>query len=437
MYSLDVDPQCFVLGPTSDAIASELDNGEKSSSMTTASLVLVDRVYDLVATSRVVRDNFVDNLLEVFGNTSESGVELSANVQTCDILYNMESSTISDTLLLGKPNEEIELFSSLVLKKAKHAQDDIRKELLEIAAMESSMKLNMKVVSNKNIKPLLDCFVEDPTNSDIILQYRNVLAYAAAQAKFEERYDDYFMNIEEITKYMVSHAQMDPLGYILDYIKSEDMPVNFIMDLVILSLSINSEYPSDSRLDEFKNTVISTLLNKPQRHPMPWLGYLEDEIASLVNKKLNNEDIDEYEQQRLQLELVDKMDILIDNLKYIYKVRSGLTDYKNLVNNNGTYQPLLKQIIRDIFNDRKTLTDLKLKENSSLVSGLRNFGFIQSKPKPSSNSTIILFVVGGITCEEISAIKELVPETTNFIIGSTCLITSQRTKQHLSGSFNY
>ncbi|MGH0150886.1 UNVERIFIED_CONTAM: hypothetical protein FKN15_056246 [Acipenser sinensis] len=77
----------------------------------------------------------------------------------------------------------------------------------------------------------------------------------------------------------------------------------------------------------------------------------------------------------------------------------------------GTYRPLLKQVVEEIFHpDRPDPVDIV--HMSAGLTDLLKTGFSMfmkvSRPHPSDHPLLILFVVGGVTPSEVHLIKEVV-----------------------------
>ena len=151
-----------------------------------------------------------------------------------------------------------------------------------------------------------------------------------------------------------------------------------------------------------------------------------------------NKKIEENKKEALKLEVKDNVEQLIIKLNKIANCRSNLTQFKTLIkhsNKGNTYVSLVNQIANKVFdNNRPDLIDLERIGTSAtfgnILKGFGRFGFGTSKPvkqHPADNTIIIIFVVGGISFNEIKEIREsIVNHKSNIqvLIGSTKIIKS-------------
>lgn len=115
-------------------------------------------------------------------------------------------------------------------------------------------------------------------------------------------------------------------------------------------------------------------------------------------------------------------------------------------NKGLSYVPLVQQVITTIFDDKRDLHDLDrlgkyfslcfsclpiLGSNASigniLKTGFSKFGLgglsKPAKSKPSENSIIVIFVIGGITFSEMREIRDALKTKSQVIIASTRIAT--------------
>jgi len=147
------------------------------------------------------------------------------------------------------------------------------------------------------------------------------------------------------------------------------------------------------------------------------------------NNILDFDDFDEEDdiqrrEQSIAKELESKFDIITQKLIELSYVRENSGYNAKLYKQQGTYSvynPLLKQLIIDVINDN----NLNLPK-PQIPLDLR-INYFKKPTKPNDNKNIILFVVGGITCEEIQEVRESLKSTEYWIyIGSTLLSTPTR-----------
>ena len=141
-------------------------------------------------------------------------------------------------------------------------------------------------------------------------------------------------------------------------------------------------------------------------------------------------------------------------LHHLRHTRSSFSRYQSLFvpssSSSGlTYQPLIPRIISDILKRSEPESDIKYigdddhAPQSQGIGGLFSTGLrwgikgvkavTGRSGRVADNETLIVFVIGGITCEEIEMIRKIAQEqsTMEVLVGSTCLATGNRTLEHI------
>ena len=159
---------------------------------------------------------------------------------------------------------------------------------------------------------------------------------------------------------------------------------------------------------------------------------LVEEDLSIIFKCLNA-----VKRQRQYFQILNKL--AANDHVFIFENESG-----NLGNTETPFRSLCKQLAY-VLGETEPCPDLV--HNASLLSTISNtFGFMfQSKSKPIKNesSTMILFIVGGITFGEITDIKQMINNNLRekgqhspyfgkkIILGSTCITSAEIILNHL------
>lgn len=155
----------------------------------------------------------------------------------------------------------------------------------------------------------------------------------------------------------------------------------------------------------------------------------------------------EYSETAVRLDVRDRVDDVFERLHFVAKARSGMALKKmgGMPEEGGererereggemaktlAYRPLVKQLASRILSRSEVpgLEHVVSGVGGFLKTGLGRLGLAQSKVRPGDNSTIILFVIGGIAPVEIRDVKEAqlaVPGANGveLILGSTNLLT--------------
>jgi hypothetical protein len=129
---------------------------------------------------------------------------------------------------------------------------------------------------------------------------------------------------------------------------------------------------------------------------------------------------------------------ILESLRNVRK-NAGMAWYSSLTANQRSYDPLIPRIVEDILLRREDQNDVKYIANESTErSG--GFGSLlgsswgwSSCPRPSDHETIILYVIGGVTCDELRRISDLAKDYTHLdvLVGSDRIITRRRVLKEL------
>ncbi|XP_078445159.1 vesicle docking protein isoform X2 [Wolffia australiana] len=211
-----------------------------------------------------------------------------------------------------------------------------------------------------------------------------------------------------------------------------------------------------------KESVMEAILELPTVKNLSFLHGMEEELESNYRKKkdgileetaesFNPEDLDdnwaswgedqdsdqnneqEYGEVQLKLELRDRVDQLFKLLHKISGLRSrnsavrdieGRFDSETYVGKGLLYKIMLMVLAKY---DVPGLGFHSSAVGRILKSGLGRFGLGQAKPNLGDQSTIIVFVVGGVCGHEIREMQEAISESgrpdVELLIGGTTLLT--------------
>eukprot|EP01114_Cavostelium_apophysatum_P002318 TRINITY_DN12055_c0_g1_i1.p1 TRINITY_DN12055_c0_g1~~TRINITY_DN12055_c0_g1_i1.p1 ORF type:complete len:149 (-),score=43.58 TRINITY_DN12055_c0_g1_i1:2-391(-) len=126
-----------------------------------------------------------------------------------------------------------------------------------------------------------------------------------------------------------------------------------------------------------------------------------------------------------------------------------MADFKQVMNQNKAggfgYVPLVQQIAQQILDDKRNadMHDIEyipaasqLNVGNLLMSSFSRIG-LKAKPKPTDNSVVVIFALGGITCAEIRELREnFAKQKVQLIIGSNAIATPSYVFENLFGTKN-
>lgn len=210
-----------------------------------------------------------------------------------------------------------------------------------------------------------------------------------------------------------------------------NIPINLALDMITLSVSLGEDNDEIYHtLESLKQSIINRIKTTDEI-----LDWLPDDVTEKLKeyKKQRDEDTNRYNNtQQLVSMLDDVLSHYITNLTHISTVRNNLQNYQSIwINKN--YCPLLVQLVEDMFDKRKEIPDLDIVTNSNLAAVKNTFNYLglQSRQGPADNDTIILFLMGGITMDEVRLLKDRVPAGKKLIIGSTGISTPAQIRNRL------
>jgi len=438
---------------------------EYESPKTIVSLILIDRTLDLVS-PMLHSDNLIDRIENVLSGSNGSHYTMDRRIDMSIISKdskmvnpdsinlkvmedNIPQNVVNLSGNLAHPNDKLVagLVESLLLKKEKEALNEVRKKIVDVMTKEK-IPFAMPKMGSVNIKQLVS-LIEVLYKENQFQFYKlnnflqiNVGVVQALQSSSNSKWDE-LSGIEKILLLSVEDKSQSLLSRIIELMSqsnSDGTPSFTIKDIICLSIMIFSLVGDGStafekrELDLFRELLLKRiidLVDTPQSLE-GWLGMeLLHRLQALNSRTDKSSEEYQYDKKRLVLEVEDRVSDLISYLKDLENLRSSMVEYKSLMKTGrmgSTYIPLVAQIINNIFDPKQTeLRDLEhVSSNTGVGSYLRSFSILalKAKAKPSDNSVVIIFVVGGITANEIREIRDSFKQKTVLLIGSTSLATS-------------
>ncbi|XP_066993469.2 sec1 family domain-containing protein 2 isoform X2 [Anabrus simplex] len=158
-----------------------------------------------------------------------------------------------------------------------------------------------------------------------------------------------------------------------------------------------------------------------QLHDALRWGIIQDRDDSLLPEFASDDIVEE------------KVVRIMDRLHSIGRARNDLTKYRSLLNLHGDKQTatpcgLVQRLATDLIDSsRPDIPDLACR-SAGLKELLKSgFSILLNRPRqqhPLENPLVLVYVVGGVTAQEVRLIQELVPGT-QILVGGTSLITAE------------
>ncbi|XP_041080864.1 sec1 family domain-containing protein 2 [Polyodon spathula] len=416
---LHVREECFAVGPTSRIIAGELANhhqakNRRKTAQYKSSVVFIDRTLDLTGAVGHHGDNLVEKILsalpELSGHNNEVMVDM---LELTSLQKNEDSHKMIAPGHLAQPNDPAAqaLWESMLNMKHKEAVMEVRRHLVESASKENlPIKMSLGRVTPEQLSSYIHLF---KNNFQAMQNHCGTLQLSLATVQTLRSPQltkwDSFLAFERLLLQALGDSDLpEVLRQILPMIKSkrertdDDQSPEDLLVLLVYVYSLVGEVVLSKQLEEaeleVKKALVQAVCDEPE------LSSLLQRITGCLSSK-------ELTLDKAHI-AVDKM---FETLRGITKSRAHMKQFRAVYSpgdsaHQGTYKPLLKQVVEEIFHpDRPDPVDIV--HMSAGLTDLLKTGFSMfmkvSRPHPSDHPLLILFVVGGVTPSEVRLIKEV------------------------------
>nr|XP_046246625.1 sec1 family domain-containing protein 2 isoform X2 [Scatophagus argus] len=442
--------ECFAVGPMSRIIAGELANhpqakNRRKTAANKASIVFVDRTMDLTGAVGHHGDNLVEKILTLLkplpGHVTDVQVDMLE-------LTNLQRSPHSQTTLApgclaqNQSPAAQSLWEAMLTSKHKEGVMEVRRQLVEAASKE---KLPIKM-SMGRVTPEQLCTYMQPFRSSrgVLETHCGVLQLGLATVQMLRhpslpRWDaclaferlllqalgdsDFPAVLRQLLPLMKPSGGEDSTTLGSRSREDECGPDELILLLVYLYSLADEAQPAEQdaeeeELEKLERELIGALTLVITREP---------ELSPLLQKLTGCANPEELTTQRAHT-AVEKM---FETLRDLSHTRDHLKQLRSVYTSSdgvhqATYRPFLRQILEEVFHpDRLECPDIE--HMSGGLTDLLKTGFSMfmkvSRPHPSDNPLLFLFLVGGVTPSELRLIREIV---TTHKPGTQVLVLSTR-----------
>ncbi|XP_019752593.1 sec1 family domain-containing protein 2 isoform X1 [Hippocampus comes] len=427
--------ESFAVGPMSRLIAGELAahpqaKNRRKAAPNKASIIFVDRTMDLTGAVGHHGDSLAEKILTVLkplpGHVTDVQVDMRelTGVLICP---GSESCVAPGCLAQTQSPAARSLWEAMLTSKHKEGVMEVRRQLVEAASKE---KLPIKM-SMGRVTPEQLCSYARPFRGDAgaLETHCGVLQLGLATAQtlrhpLLPRWDaclaferlllqalgdaDFASVLSQMLPLMKPRGGQDDSGG--GFAEDECGPDELILLLVYLySLADEAQHAEreDARpggkLEKLERELIGGLTLAITR---------ETELSPLLQKLTGCTQVEELSIERVHSVLEHMFETLgglshardhHKQLRRVYTASDGV--------HQATYQPFLRQILQEVFHpDKHQCPDIE--HMSGGLTDLLKTGFSMfmkvSRPHPSDNPLLFLFLVGGVTPSELRLIKETV-----------------------------
>lgn len=442
--------ESFAVGPMSRLIAGELAShpqakNRRKTAPNKASIIFVDRTMDLTGAVGHHGDNLVEKILTVLrplpGHVTDVQVdmlELTSLQRTPDSQNMLAPGCLAQT----QPSAARSLWEAMLTSKHKESVMEVRRQLVEAASKEKlPIKMSMGRVTPEQLCSYVQLFrsrwgaleshcgvlqlglatsqtLRHPglPRWDACLAFERLLLQALGDSDFPTV-------LRQLLPLMKPRGGEDSSSSGSRLGEDECGPDELILLLVYLYSLADEAQPGDQDTEEEE-------LEKLERELIGALTLVitrETELSPLLQKLTGCANPEELTTERAH-SAVEKM---FETLRGLSHSRDNLKQLRSVYTasdgvHQATYRPFLRQILEEVFHpDRLECPDIE--HMSGGLTDLLKTGFSMfmkvTRPHPSDNPLLFLFLVGGVTPSELRLIKEIV---TTHKPGTQVLVLSTR-----------
>ncbi|XP_035509084.1 sec1 family domain-containing protein 2 [Morone saxatilis] len=427
--------ESFAVGPMSRIIAGELANhpqakNRRKTAPNKASIIFVDRTMDLTGAVGHHGDNLVEKILTVLeplpGHVTDVQVdmlELTSLQRTPDSQTTLAPGCLAQTQSTAAQS----LWEAMLTNKHKEGVMEVRRQLVETASKEKlPIKMSMGRVTPEQLCSYVQLFrsswgaleshcgvlqlglataqtLRHPSlpRWDACLAFERLLLQALGDSDFPAV-------LRQLLPLMKPRGGEDSAASGSRSRDDECGPDELILLLTYLYSLADEAQPTDQdteeeELEKLERELIGALTLVITREP---------QLSPLLQKLTGCANPEELTTERAHTAVEEMFETLrglshtrdhLKQLRSVYTASDGV--------HQATYRPFLRQILEEVFHpDRLECPDIE--HMSGGLTDLLKTGFSMfmkvSRPHPSDNPLLFLFLVGGVTPSELRLIKEIV-----------------------------
>lgn len=431
--SMNLKEDIYYIGTYGSLLAGILENSPVSvarrrNCLHPASLIIVDRTLDLCGVTSYSTESVLDKIMSALprfpGHSNEVAVDMSP-LCAANVINHPEDVQLSPGCLYHANDDAcIQTYEYMINKSHKEVMFDLYNKLSKIDVQKSPSPKSLLKVTPQSVEKIVTA---SKGNYEVIGKHLGVLQQALAVVQTlkspKRAQQELLMSLEKqvlqnLAASRDSTSVLHQITHLIKTRKDRNLPLESLLALLIHVYSLVGTEVSFSKQHE--DSLTETLS----------VAIFEDH-KSLYQKNVETGVIVTPEECDAAAKRV------MSKLKDIAQMRRVLHKYNSVLKPCETgvgheYRGVLQQMVDDLVDtERPDMTDLKHRNDSIkdlLRSGLNILTSKKSRNSkhPLDNSTIIIFVVGGITAEECKRLHRSVITSgidNTVLIGSTKLVT--------------
>ncbi|XP_068175682.1 sec1 family domain-containing protein 2 [Antennarius striatus] len=426
--------ESFAVGPMSRIIAGELSSHPQSknrrkTAANKASIIFIDRTMDLTGAVGHHGDNLVEKILTVLeplpGHVTDAQVDI-LELTSLQRTPHPQTALAPGCLAQTRSPVAHSLWEAMLTSKHKEAVMEVRRQLVEAASKEKlPIKMSMGRVTPEQLCSYVQHF---RGNLGVLESHCGVLQLSLATAQTLRhpslpRWDSCLAFERLLLQALGDYDFPAVLRQLLPLMKPEGAtnstttgsmsredefgPDELILLLIYLYSLADEAQPTkrgtDGEVEKLERELIGALTLVITREPR---------ISLLLQKLTGCSTPEELTTDRVHSVVED----LFESLRGLSHTRDHLKQLRTVYTasdgvHQATHRPLLRQILQEVFHpDKPECPDIEYMSGG--LTDLLKTGFSMfmkvSRPHPSDNSVLFLFLVGGVTPSELRLIRETV-----------------------------
>lgn len=398
LQHMNAKEEIFTVGSYSRIVGTELEalgsaKLRRKNASLKVSVIIVDRLLDLVGATQLSSENLFDRLMHRLDRFSE---------QSSDVTFSIKKDSKSDyTRAPG----------SLAPESNWEKAMDVMQQLIHKPAVQASEKIAHQTATMNHDD--WD-FIEKDTHL-----YQVSLAISRANESSKAQHVDNLESIQkELCLSLEDKQSPSPLVQILQLMKAKkDATLEDILLLMVhlYSLSGDEETFTAELEDRFKSLLAENLVSESDN--------LSEELQDFVGVP-----IDEVKAHRAAQKIVEHLHAISQSRNTMKKYKS--LQHRLIPSSPMQYNHLFRQLIDDIF-DPHVVDNPDVEHKSAGLKDLLKTGFSLfvnvRKPKASDNAVMLFYVCGGIRPDEMKLIRDAVEMKSpshRVIVGSSHFIAA-------------
>ncbi|XP_014239830.1 sec1 family domain-containing protein 2-like [Cimex lectularius] len=429
LSQLSVRESIYCIGLLSSLVGSSLQKHTPSAlrlktASSNMSLVLIDRTLDLCdamyQNNQVLLDK-MKSILEPFpGHSIDVAIDMSP---ICKTKMKANTGWVNAPGCLHDPKTD--LFEWLIMKK----QVETITELYERLYAECQLDFPKRLDTKQLLKTISENF-KDNLKDKIIPNSGLIQVSLGVIETLNSNEINSLEVVESLKKLLYQSISADnstdnaliQLKEIMVMRKKRGLTVEKVLSLIVFFYSlVGQQFTIQASLAEDLQEVVANAIEKDKEN----IGSLSAHFESFEKAKVR-----EFTRN------------FFTKLNSIRNARKHFTKYNEIAANHGRSQPLeyrslISQLMYDIVDSNKPeMPDLKYKANMSMkdnfTSRFSSMILNVAKPHVMDNDIIMIYVIGGVTAQEVKYIKDCFKGCNKeVIIGSTTLSSPSQTLQNL------